>query len=434
MRTIWTLASKDLRLLVRDRLALFFVMGVPILYGVFFGLITGAFQSGGQANFEVAIVDEDDSKWSQEFIKILRQENEETSWHTDFSRSAALDRCRRGKLVAVIVLPAGFGERAGIFFQQAPELQIAVDPSRSAESGLLTGLLMQGMGKLAAARMQDQQSMHEALDESIGQLQSDKEMPLATKLALVAALKSFQNFFDQLSDAPSDAKAEGTPEFEFVKIEKLSISKPKKSKSGAPLENVRTAWDISFPQATIWGILGCATTFAASLVKERRQGSLIRLQVAPLSPSTIVAGKAAACFISVVLVIGMMLLLGIALGMRPRQPWVLIPAMLATAFCFTGIMTCIATMGKSEEAVSGASWGANIVMAMFGGGMIPLAFMPSWMKTVSRFDPVSWSILVLEGGIWRDFSWAEAALPLGVLVAIGALALLIGMQTLGRRL
>lgn len=44
---------------------------------------------------------------------------------------------------------------------------------------------------------------------------------------------------------------------------------------------------------------------------------------------------------------------------------------------------------KSEEADSAAAWGANVVMAIFAGGMIPLAF----MKTLSHMSPVKWCIL-----------------------------------------
>ncbi len=433
-RTATTLATKDLRLLMRDRLALFFVAGIPILYGLFFGAISGAFQSG-DASLAIAIVDEDQSPWSNRFVEILKKESEKNEWRTSMTRREALDACRRGDLVAVIVLPRGFGENAGIFFQEAPTLLVAVDPSRNAEKGLVTGILMQAMGKLAADRLRDQTSMKQSLDESIRRLQSDTSMSLPSRLALIAALKSFRNFFDQLQQTSDENQTERGPDFEFVHIEQLEIARREQTDAlGSPLSNVQTAWDISFPQATIWGILGCATTFAVSLVRERRQGSLLRLQVAPLRPPTIVAGKALACFVSVVAVITMMLVLGMALGMRPRRPLLLIPAMLATAFCFTGIMACIATIGKSEESVSGAAWGANIVMAMFGGGMIPLAFLPSWMQGIGYVDPVRWAILILEGAIWREFTWGEAAVPLAVLSSVGVVALALGGTILRRKL
>jgi hypothetical protein len=41
-----------------------------------------------------------------------------------------------------------------------------------------------------------------------------------------------------------------------------------------------------------------------------------------------------------------------------------------------------------------------ILMAMFGGGMIRLLFVPGFMRTLSHFSPVKWSMLDLEGAIW----------------------------------
>ncbi len=59
---------------------------------------------------------------------------------------------------------------------------------------------------------------------------------------------------------------------------------------------------------------------------------------------------------------------------------------------------------------------------------MPLFVMPGWMATVSGISPAKWAILALEGALWRGFSPAEMALPLGVLLAIGALGLVLGTR------
>ena len=93
-------------------------------------------------------------------------------------------------------------------------------------------------------------------------------------------------------------------------------------------------------------------------------------------------------------------------------------------------MMLMSVIGKSEEAVSGAAWAPNMMMAMFGGGMVPLLFMPGFMRVLSNFSPVKWSILALEGSIWRGFSLSEMLLPCGVLVAVGVICLTIGSVVL----
>jgi ABC-2 type transport system permease protein len=89
-------------------------------------------------------------------------------------------------------------------------------------------------------------------------------------------------------------------------------------------------------------------------------------------------------------------------------------------------MTLMSVLGKTEEAVSGAAWGSNMVMAMFGGAMIPLAFMPRFMAALGQASPVKWSILALEGAIWRGFTPGEMLIPCAVLLAVGAVCLAIG--------
>ncbi len=73
-----------------------------------------------------------------------------------------------------------------------------------------------------------------------------------------------------------------------------------------------------------------------------------------------------------------------------------------------------------------------MLMAMFGGGMIPLIFMPAFMRTLSNASPVKWSILSLEGAIWRDFSLTEMIMPCGLLVTIGVVFFTIGSVVLSR--
>lgn len=74
-----------------------------------------------------------------------------------------------------------------------------------------------------------------------------------------------------------------------------------------------------------------------------------------------------------------------------------------------------------------------MLIAMFGGGMIPLAFMPKLMTTLSFASPGRWSILALEGAIWRGFTPTEILFPCGVLVAIGSLCLVAGTFGLMKR-
>ena len=102
-------------------------------------------------------------------------------------------------------------------------------------------------------------------------------------------------------------------------------------------------------------------------------------------------------------------------------------------FCFVGLMMFISTLGRTEQSASGAGWALMLVMAMLGGGMVPLIFMPSWLRPVTHISPIKWSILALEGGIWRDLNVAEMVGPLLVLLGIGTGAFILGVSLLLRQ-
>src|SRR5262249_45476729 len=158
-------------------------------------------------------------------------------------------------------------------------------------------------------------------------IESDARMSPAMRPVLLAMMSSLESFMKSVADTRTAEAASGsksqatTPEFQVAHIETLDVTReiPKGSRE-ALVRQIRSKWDISFPQAMMWGVLACAAGFAITLVRERKQGTLMRLQVAPVTRAQVLAGKAFACFLAVLGVIALMLVLGIWLGMRPRNP------------------------------------------------------------------------------------------------------------------
>jgi ABC-2 type transport system permease protein len=129
----------------------------------------------------------------------------------------------------------------------------------------------------------------------------------------------------------------------------------------------------------------------------------------------------------------MLMAIGILVfGVRVASWPALVAAVGCSAFCFVGIMMFMSVLGKTEQAVAGAGWAILLVMSMTGGGMVPLMMMPTWMYKIGSISAVKWSVLALEGAIWRGFGPAEMMFPLGVLLGIGATGLAVGTLILSR--
>ena len=172
-------------------------------------------------------------------------------------------------------------------------------------------------------------------------------------------------------------------------------------------------------------------SFAVGLATERTHGTLLRLRAAPLGGPRLLAGKGLGGFLGLLIVQALLLGVGaLFFGVRPGNLPLLLLAVFSIAVCFTGLMLFIATLGKNEQAVSGAGWALLMPMAMIGGGMIPLFAMPAWLVNISHLSPMKWTVLAVEGVLWRGFSLQEMLLPCAVLLAVGIVAGWLGARVI----
>jgi ABC-2 type transport system permease protein len=431
------LALKDLRLLFRDKMGAFFVIGFPVLLGLFFGVIFKGpdSSSGGSGKISIAVVDLDNSPQSTKFLDELRK-NEGLRLEID-ENEAARKSVRLGQRSAMIVIPTGFGQKAGLLWEEQPEIQIGVDPSRVAESAMLEGMVMQAVAALIGDRFQKPTMFLPSVAQARESLKGNQEVDLATKLVMGTFLNQVEQMIEAADRVQASNQATGDGggfEINFANVKRVDVTREVNPSSvSGQLQKIRSDWDISFPQAMMWGIMGCVAGFSMSIARERSRGTLVRLRAAPLSKTQILLGKALACFLACLLVMLMMTTLGVVLGMQPLSYLKLAVAGLVTSFCFVGIMMTMSVLGKTEESVAGTGWAANIVMAMFGGGMVPVMFMPAFVQSLSRFSPIYWALRVVEGAIWRDFTWAEMLPAILVLIAIGLIGTIVGANILYRR-
>ncbi len=418
MQRILALARKDLKLLLRDKPGFFFTFFFPLLYASFFGLIMSGM--GGSMSLNVAVVDEDGSDGSKAFVGKLVASAEIRVRQTD--RANASDLVRRGKCTAYVLLPAGFGRRVERPFADGlPEIEAGIDPSRKGEEGLLRGVLTKYLFEQIVEVYQDPDRVRKIIADAIGEVTRDTELNAVSRAALLVFLPALDRF---LQDLPRDQEGEpkvGKDEDFFGSfIRKVPITR----EGNRP----RSAFEITTPQGIVWALLSCAASFGISLVAERTKGTLIRIRMTPVTPSKLLAGKALACFVTTVAMSVMLLLFSRAVfGVRPDSLVLLGLAIVCSCGCFVGIMLFLSVLGRTEQAAGGMGWGILTILAMIGGGMIPLFVMPEWLQRVSHISPIKWTIYALEGAIWRGFSFGEMLFPCFILLGIGVLCLAVAI-------
>ena len=411
LAAVGALAAKDLRLLSRNRPALFFAVAWPLLMALAFGFLFGG-GGGERGKIRIAGVDEDGTPAAEELLAELgRQEGLDVVRAT---RAEAEQLVRAGKRTAAVVVPKGYGAAADRPFAATRRLELAGDPARKAELGMLEGILTGAAMKSMQDLFTDPARSRAMAERALADLE---DAPAGDD---TDATRRFLGELKAFNDRPRPAGAGGgSGAAKPLEIARLELG-PARRRPSNPFE-------ITFPQGMLWGVIGCALGFAVSLVTERTRGTLPRLLTSPLSRGHVLAGKALACFAAILTVELGLLLVGAAFfGLAPPSWGLVAIAACSVAICFVGIMMLVAVVGKTEQAAGGMGWAVMMPFAMLGGGMVPLFFMPSWMQTVGSVSPVKWGILALEGAIWRGFGPAELALPCGILLAVGAAGLAAG--------
>lgn len=427
MYSIWTIAMKDLRLLVRDKGGLFFALVFPFLMAIFFGTIfSGGGGGGGSSKIPIALVDEDRTPGSMAFAQTLQGASElalltemrsADGAPAPLTREQATDLVRRGKQTAYVVIPKGYGdENASLFIGQSRELELGIDPSRAAAAGMLEGLLTKYAFEELGKTFQEPARMRSEVARNMKIVGEDKDLDPARRMLLQGMFGSIDSLMADMQQS-SESGAEGDSQFNGFNpatIKKVEVAPQTKQK--------RNAYAWTFPQGLMWGVAGCAATFGISLVSERSKGTLVRLRTAPLSWAQILAGKGLACLLAI-LFVGTLLLTTarIVFGVVPTSIPLLAIGLITTALCFVGVMMLLSVLGRTEASAAGIGWALILVMMMVGGAAVPIEVMPEWMRQAAGLSPVKWGILAIEGGLWRNYSWSEMLLPCAILLGVGAL-------------
>lgn len=425
MSAIWAMALKDLVILLRDRFGLFWVAVFPLLMALFFGSIFGS-DSSDTRGLRIGFIGTGDSASAAGFRAAL--EKSEAVTLADMTLDSARSLVARGKQTAFVHFVDTSNSGVGFFGPNKPSIEIGIDPARKTEAGYLEGLVNQAYFSVLADAMARPADMRPMVREQLDRLDSEGGESGANRAQRRALFENLDAFLASVDTVQASGDTAGTSaQSPFarpdIKVEQITVAQA----------SPKSSWEITFPQSLQWALIGVAASFAVGLVVERRNGTFLRLRLAPISRFQILAGKGLACFIAAVSASVMLLAIGILVfGVRVTSWPGLLVSVAVAAYCFVGLMMFISVLGRTEQAVAGAGWAILLVMSMTGGGMVPLFMMPTWMYNLGSISAVKWSVLAMEGAIWRGFTPADMLLPLGVLAGMGTAGLAVGTIILAR--
>jgi len=344
MGDAWTIATKDLRRRLRDRTAVLVALVLPFGLAFIFSLTLGDVESRGfEATY--AVVDRDASGHLPAEFTALLERLDFVTLREAATEGAAESLAEDGTVDAVIVFPEGFTER--VQGGRGGAITVIADPDASISSLVAESLTTSFASNLDAI------GLSVALGAEAGRPTDDALVARAQAVAPVAELRT----------ADADDRAVTQSSFFAIGM---------------------AVFFLFF--AVEFGVRG--------LLEEREEGTLARLLVAPISPSSVIGGKALASF-AVGLVSTTLLVLATTwlLDARWGDPLGVTVLVLGGVLAAVGVTALVATLATTT-----AQAGAYVSIVAVVGGLLGGTFFPisqaGFLGTIRFLSPQGW---LMEG-------------------------------------
>ncbi len=191
---------------------------------------------------------------------------------------------------------------------------------------------------------------------------------------------------------------------------------------------------VVLPGLSVMGILFLAQSATRDVLRDRETGLLRHLMTGPVTSADYLAGKCLAVVLASALGLGVLVLVGIAAGVRWGPPAGVVAMVVATSVAAAGVLLLLMSLCRTERQGDTVTTIVILVSSMLGGVFVPLSQLPDVLLPAARATPVYWAVDGFRRLMADGATAAAPAFNLGVLVAIGGLTLAAGVWILGRRL
>ena len=154
------------------------------------------------------------------------------------------------------------------------------------------------------------------------------------------------------------------------------------------------------PAWTLFAIFFIVIPLSINIVKEKNQGTFVRLRTNPVSYTIVLAGKT--IMYSIICIIQFYMMVAVAVFIFPQ---IGLPALniegnlflmslvaLFSGFAAIGFGILIGTIAKTQEQSAPFGATATIVLAAIGGVWVPVFAMPKMMQMIAKCSPMNWGL------------------------------------------
>ncbi|WP_374685998.1 ABC transporter permease [Promineifilum sp.] len=425
MNKILTIMWKDVNILFRDWAALVLIIAGPLVLSLGLGLVTGSF--GGDdtpaiSRIPVAVVNHDGGQFGDALAGLLSSPDlsellASEAWDDEAAARAAVER---GDMTAAVIIPAGFSRDVSAKRLYTPDaatgqlpapvpVQVIGDPGAPIGASVVRGIVDE-----FAARAQTGVT---AIEVALTELAASGAVPPA-ELSAVGEAMGAQLFGEA---AGGEAMAASS----LVRVTRESAT-PSGSAGFNPLAYFAPAMALLF-------LMYAVTLGARTLLSERREGTLARMLVAPVTNGQVLSGKVAGIFLGGFIQLGALILLTTLLfRLNWGNPLGVLLLIVAAALAATGWGVLIASAAANAGQVTSLGMALTLIFGILGGSFAPLQDVSPLLDQLSRITPNRWAMDGFTGLASGD-GLAAVALPVGVLLAMAVVLFAVSAFIFRRR-
>jgi len=395
MKKLLYIALNELHLLLKDRMAVIWMVVLPLGMTTIMGLVFGGFGRESEAVvIDLPVVDQDGGEMAAVVLDILSQ-TESLHVETEYDEETARQLVSDGKRAGVVIIPQGFSD--AITSGRPTALELIVAP------GGQTAPLLEGMVRGVASAFSNVQTTVEVAISEVQRATGSYDLDYEGIAKRVVAIA-----LERLEDPPVRARITtvGSAEEEF------------------------NIFDQMVPGYAVMFAMFTVLSAAGGILEEKERGTFKRLLIAPIPRWSLLGGKLMAQFLTGVGQIALMFLFGalvfhVNLGSSPLG---LLLVTLATCWATTSLGILLVAVIRSRKQIHPITTLIILGSSAIGGSWYPLFMMPKAVQQVARVTLVAWAMegynrLMILGG-----SLADVWVDIGVLALYGAICFGVGLR------
>jgi ABC-2 type transport system permease protein len=374
MRKIFLIGIKDVKIRARDPSSFIMLLVMPLVLILVLGMVFQPSWTSTPFTIDIAVLDEDKG----EFSKILLEEVFGSGQLKDMvkikymeSEEEIINEVNKGKIAAGVIIGEEFSQ--AILTGEDTRIKILADPEQPIKAGVVKNIVEAFTLEVFKRRI--------ILGTSMGILVAKNLInPAEIQQLIPVWLSEIENME------------------ELIRMDKKTEKRMDKNPLAIEYYTVGIA---------VMYLLFATNAGAETIFQERKNKTLERIKVAPISEREILGGKLFGIFL-IALLQFLMILLFTAIFYRVK--WGdsilgIIIMIFSSVLAFSGLSTLLAFLTKSEEQIGNIGPALAMIFGFLGGSMWPVFEFPNWLNIISKFTPNRWAIdgfsklMYQEGGV-----------------------------------